>query len=97
MFRPATYKSENEYELVLMRNRREELIDIPLEYVDSIDFEMGTHLQQPTKLTLTIPSHLTRGTGLIEYPLYNMIKGKMQLRLKVNGTTYRLSIEEEKK
>ena len=95
MFRPATYKSENEYELVLMRNRREELIDIPLEYVESIDFEMGTHLQQPTKLTLTIPSHLTRGTGLIEYPLYNMIKGKMQLRLKVNGKTYRLSIEEE--
>ena len=95
MFRPATYKSENEYELVLMRNRREELIDIPLEYVESIDFEMGTHLQQPTKLILTIPSHLTRGTGLIEYPLYNMIKGKMQLRLKVNGKTYRLSIEEE--
>ena len=49
---------------------------------DSIDFEMGTHLQQPTKLTLTIPSHLTRGTGLIEYPLYNMIKGKNAIKVK---------------
>jgi hypothetical protein len=95
VFRPATYKSENEYELVLMKNRREELIDIPLEYVESIEFNMGTHLQEPTKLTLTIPSHINRVGELMEYPLYNMIKGKMQLKLTVNGKIYRLSLEEE--
>lgn len=95
MFRPAVYKSENEYELILMRNRREELIDIPIEYIESVEFSMGERLQQPTKLVLTIPSHLDRGNGVIEYPLYSMIKGKMQLKLKVNGKIYRLSIEEE--
>jgi hypothetical protein len=89
VFRPATYKSENEYELVLMKNRREELIDIPLEYVESIEFNMGTHLQEPTKLTLTIPSHINRVGELMEYPLYNMIKGKMQLKLSCSMETGR--------
>lgn len=95
MFRPVTFKSENEYELVLMRNRHEELIDVPIDYITSIDFEMGERLQQPTKITLNIPSHIERNERMIKVPLYDMIKGKMQLKLKLNGKYYMFSIEEE--
>lgn len=95
MFRPVTFKAENEYELVLMRNRREELLDVPIDYIQSIDFEMGERLQQPTKITLSIPSHIRRNEKLINVPLFDRIKGKMQLRLKINGKYYMFSIEEE--
>ena len=47
MFRPVILQAENEYELVLMRNRREELLDVPIDYIESISFEMGERLQQP--------------------------------------------------
>ena len=54
MFRPVTFKAENDYELILMRNRREELIDIPIDYITSVDYNMGEYLQEPTKISLTI-------------------------------------------
>lgn len=95
MFRPVTFKTENDYELILMRNRREELIDIPIDYITSVDYNMGEYLQEPTKISLTIPSHLERDGKLIEFPAYNLIKGKMQLKLKVNDKKYVFTIEEE--
>ena len=95
MFRPVTFKPENEYDLVLMRNRREELIDIPIDYIDSIKFSMGERLQEPTEITLIIPSHVQRGNERVALPLYKMIKGKMQLKLTLNDKKYMFSIEEE--
>ena len=95
MFRPVILQAENEYELVLMRNRREELLDVPIDYIESISFEMGERLQQPSKITLKIPSHIRRGDKIITVPLFDRIKGKMQLRLKINGKYYMYSIEEE--
>ncbi len=83
------------YELVLLRNRREELADIPIEYVSDIVFEMGEYIQEPTKINLTIPSHINRNGEKVEVPLYNMIKGKMQLLLKIDDRKYMFSIEEE--
>ena len=64
-----------------MKNRHEELTDIPIEFVNDIVFEMGTYVQEPTKITLTIPSHLERNGKLEEVYVYNAIKGKMQLKL----------------
>ena len=95
MFRPVILQAENEYELVLMRNRREELLDVPIDYIESISFEMGERLQQPSKITLKIPSHIRRGDKTFAVPLFDRIKGKMQLRLKINGKYYMYSIEEE--
>ena len=95
MFRPVILQAENEYELVLMRNRREELLDVPIDYIESISFEMGERLQQPSKITLKIPSHIRRSDKIITVPLFDRIKGKMQLRLKINGKYYMYSIEEE--
>ena len=81
MFRPIIFKPESEYQVILMRNRHEELIDIPIDYVDSIDFSMGAYIQEPTKINLTIPSHIDRNGKKIELPLYKLIKGKMQIKL----------------
>ena len=68
MFRPVILQAENEYELVLMRNRREELLDVPIDYIESISFEMGERLQQPSKITLKIPSHIRRGDKIFTVP-----------------------------
>lgn len=95
MFRPILFKKDSTYELVLLRNRREELADIPIEYVSDIVFEMGEYIQEPTKINLTIPSHINRNGEKVEVPLYNMIKGKMQLLLKIDDRKYMFSIEEE--
>lgn len=96
MFRPIIFKPESEYQVILMRNRHEELIDIPIDYVDSIDFSMGTYIQEPTKINLTIPSHIDRNGKKIELPLYKLIKGKMQIKLIINNEYYFMfTIEEE--
>ena len=78
-----------------MRNRREELTDVPIEYVTDIVFEMGEYIQEPTKINLSIPSHIDRNGKKIEVPLFNMIKGKMQLLLTIDDKKYVFSIEEE--
>ena len=83
VFRPILFKQKSNYELVLMKNRREELTDVPIEYVDSIEFQMGEHSQEPTKINLTSPSHIDRNGEKIEVHLFNMIKGKMQLLLRL--------------
>ena len=95
MFRPILFKEKSVYELILMKNRHEELTDIPIEFVNDIVFEMGTYVQEPTKITLTIPSHLERNGKLEEVYVYNAIKGKMQLKLFIDDKQYMFSIEEE--
>lgn len=95
VFRPILFKQKSNYELVLMKNRREELTDVPIEYVDSIEFQMGEHIQEPTKINLTIPSHIDRNGEKIEVHLFNMIKGKMQLLLTIDNKKFVFSIEEE--
>lgn len=95
VFRPIHFKQNSHYELVLLRNRREELADIPIEYIDGIEFQMGEYLQEPTKITLTIPSHITRNGEKFEVPLFKLIKGKMQLLLAIDDRKFVFTIEEE--
>lgn len=95
MFRPMRLQNENTYEFVLMKNRREELMEIPVNCVNNIVFEMGSYVGQPTKLTLTIPSHIERGGEIIEFPLYSVIKGKMQIIVTINDKKFAFTIEEE--
>ena len=40
MFRPILFKEKSVYELILMKNRHEELTDIPIEFVNDIVFAM---------------------------------------------------------
>lgn len=95
MFRPILFKKESKYELVLLKNRREELADVPIEYIEGIEFQMGEYLQEPTKLTLTVPSHISRGGEKFEVPLFKLIKGKMQLLLTIDDKKFVFTIEEE--
>lgn len=89
MFRPISFK-ENECKLTLMKNRREELLLVDTKLIDSIVF----NVTEPAKMTITIPSHITHRDSSIAYPLFEMVQGKMQLILEINGIKYRFIIED---
>ena len=74
-----------------MKNVREELSDIPVEYVKSITYNLSTY----AKIELEIPSHLTRRGLTIDYPLYRQIKGKQQLILSINGQLSKFIIDDQ--
>lgn len=95
MFRPTRFYKENLYSFILMKNRNEPISDIPVQYVEEIVFAMGDYVQEPTKVTFKIPSHLCRNGETIPYPLYSHIKGKMQIRMTINEKkTYVLDIND---
>lgn len=81
----------NEVELILMKNIREELAVIPVEYVNSITYDMTTYM----KLDLQIPNQIKRGGLTLDYPLYNQIKGKQQIILSINGQKSKLIIDDK--
>ena len=95
MFRPTRFYKENLYSFTLWKNKNEILSDIPRQYVEEITFAMGDYVQEPTKVSFRIPSHLTRNGETIPYPLYSHIKGKMQIQMIINQKDeYWLDIEE---
>ena len=89
MFRPISFK-ENECKLVLMRNRREELMHVDTKLIDSVEF----NVKEPAKMTIKVPSHISRNGEQLPYPLYTAVQGKMQLILNINNIKYRFLIEE---
>lgn len=95
MFRPTRFYKENLYSFTLWKNKNEILSDIPRQYVEEITFAMGDYVQEPTKVSFRIPSHLTRNGETIPYPLYSHIRGKMQIQMIINQKDeYWLDIEE---
>ena len=66
--------NSNNISLVLMKNRREELYDVDVEYIKEIVF----NLQEKCEMSLEIPSHINHNGEKFELPLYDMIKGKRQ-------------------
>ena len=74
-----------------MKNVREELSDIPIEYIKSITYSLSTY----AKIELEIPSHLSRGGQMLDYPLYRQIKGKQQLILSINEQLSKFVIDEQ--
>lgn len=90
MFRPFYFK-ENDCKLVLMKNRHEELIDIDINIntVDSVVFSV----EEPATMTIEVPSHIDRGMTKIDNPVFNLVKGKMQLILTINKDKYKFIIE----
>ena len=94
MYRPIQFLDNNTYSFILMRNRSEELIEIPKEYVKSIEFGMGQYVNDPISLTMDVPSVIDRMGEKIEFPLFSMIKGKMQILMTINDKSYILDITE---
>ena len=80
--------NSNNISLVLMKNRREELYDVDVEYIKEIVF----NLQEKCEMSLEIPSHINHNGEKFELPLYDMIKGKRQLVLTVNDKKYKFII-----
>ena len=94
MYRPIQFLDNNTYSFILMRNRSEELIEIPKEYIKSIEFGMGQYVNDPISLTMDIPSVIDRMGEKFEFPLFSMIKGKMQILMTINDKSYILDITE---
>ena len=94
MYRPIQFLDNNTYSFILMRNRSEELIEIPKEYIKSIEFGMGQYVNDPITLTMDVPSVIDRMGEKFEFPLFSMIKGKMQILMTINDKNYILDITE---
>ena len=94
MYRPIHFLDNNTYSFILMRNRSEELIEIPKEYIKSIEFGMGQYVNDPISLTMDVPSIIDRMGEKFEFPLFSMIKGKMQILMTINDKSYILDITE---
>ena len=94
MYRPTIQQNNNVYSFILMKNRFEELAEIPVGYVQSIKFSMGKFMSEPTVVNISIPSVIQRDGQAIEQPLYNMIKTKMQIVMNLNGKKYLLDIKD---
>ena len=91
MINRLNLKQPNDVSLVLMRNIREELADIPVEYVSQITYDMTTYM----KMELSIPSHLVRKGLKIPYQLFDQIRGKQQIILTINGQKSKLIIDDK--
>ena len=91
MFRRLNLKKKNDVELILMKNIREELAEIPPKYVSSITYDETTF----TQMIIEIPSHVVRENGKkVELSLFKQIKGKQTLYLTINGVKTRFIIDE---
>lgn len=89
MFRPVGL-FENEYSFTLMKNRHEEWGTIPSEYVRSVVYATGS----PTTMTIEIPSKITYMNREIDFELYNVVRGKMQIIMDMNGEKSRFIIDD---
>lgn len=92
MFRPNRITDKNIYSFLLMRNRHEEVAEIPVAYVESINFSMGQFVSEPTSVSFRIPSVLQREGKKVDQHLFHMIKEKMQIIMDINGKKYTLEI-----
>lgn len=92
MYRPVSL-FENEYSFTLMKNRHEEWGTIPNTYVQSIVYTTGT----PTTMTIEIPSKITYMNNEIDFELYSVVRGKMQIIMDMNGEKSRFIIDDNVK
>ena len=74
-----------------MRNIREELAEVPLTFIKSVNYDMTTY----PSLTLEIPKFIKRQDKTIEYQLYSQIRGKMVIILDINGKKSRFIIDDD--
>ena len=90
MFRPVGLFN-NEYSFMLMKNRHEEWGEIPKEYVESVTYRQG----EPTVLKIVIPNKIVRRNVEMDLDLYNVIRGKQQIIMELNGEKSRFIIDDK--
>lgn len=85
MFRRVNLRDniKNEDKLILYKNSREEYCEIPIDYIDSVDYEF----MQPSVIKLTVPNKTTHNGATIHNPIFDKILGKRQ-QMKFNGEVY---------
>lgn len=85
MFRKVNLKNneQNEDNLILMKNGREEFCEIPTKFIDEITYDF----MQADIMTLTIPNKITHNGVTIENHIFDKILGKRQ-QLKFNDYKY---------
>jgi len=94
MFRPIYFK-ENDCKLILMKNRHEELIEINLDVneVEKVTF----NVEEPATMIINVPMYINRFMGStdqkIKNPVFDLIKGKMQLVLEINNDKYKFFVD----
>ena len=91
MFGRLHLKQKNEVSLIIMRNIREELAEVPLAFIKSVQYDMTTY---PT-LTIEIPQYIQRQNETIEYQLYSQIKGKMVAILEIRSIKFSETLKEK--
>ena len=89
MYRPVSL-FENECSFTLMKNRHEEWGTIPNEYVQSIVYATGA----PSVMTIEIPSKIVYMNKEVDFELYNVVRGKMQIIVDINGELSRFIIDD---
>lgn len=89
MYRPVSL-FDNEYSFTLMKNRHEEWGIIPNKYVQSVVYSSGV----PTQMTIEIPSKITYMNKEIDFELYKIVRGKMQIIMNMNGGLSRFIIDD---
>lgn len=72
MFRNLKLESTDDFKAVLYKNFREELCEIPSEFINSIEYK----LKDFSTLTCTIPNKVTHNGKTIDNPIYNKFKPK---------------------
>lgn len=80
----------NDVSLILMKNIREELAEIPLQYIKEVRYDMSTF---PT-LRIEIPSRVKHHNKWVNLEVFNQIRGKMVLILSINGHKQKFIIDE---
>ncbi|MBO3356242.1 phage tail protein [Clostridium perfringens] len=85
MFRGVSINpKDDEPKAVLYKNRREELCEIPNEYIESIEYK----LRDCFTMTLSVPSKVQRRGEVISNPLFDKFKPKRQIIY--NGDRYEI-------
>lgn len=91
MFREIRLKEKNDISLIIMRNIREELTEIPLEFIKSISYDMTTY----PSMTLEIPKFMKRQGETVEIQAYSQVRGKMVAILDINGKKSKFIIDDD--
>ena len=89
MFGEIRLKEKNDISLIIMRNIREELTEIPLEFIKSISYDMTTY----PSMTLEIPKFMKRRGETVEIQAYSQVRGKMVAILDINGKKSKFIID----
>lgn len=75
----------------VLRNRRTELSELPIQYVESITYEINS----PAELSFSLPSTISYRGKTLPYLVYDEIQGKMIIISDINGYKEKFIIDDD--